>query len=279
MRLLPAASKCPVVGRLLTCVYGWPPYPARVGASQRLIVLFTDPVAETRLEGSLDDAAVLAELADPIFRPPDPHERPGLRYTARVVGHGDHRLDVELRQGGVTVRTWIALPESLRPMPWLTEWSRADDARAWIGDLTDWLDEEMYTGGLGPAYARICTDGQPRFVVDGYGFRQDDSAEHHRLRRAVGPHGWHASLRRGQIKNQYAAEWALDRVEQQLRRDSLPELLEAEELEWSLTSPDGVAIYVEVSAKTGGQATEFTLDASCGFRRQPVGRRRITRRA
>lgn len=226
----------------------------------------------------LDSTAVLAELADPTIRYPDPHERTALRYTARVVGRSDHQLDVELSQNGVSVRTWIALPESLRPMPWLTDWASPGDPQAWIGQLAEWLDEEMYTGGLGPAYDRSHTDEHPRLVVDGYGFRQSDPTEHDRLRRAVGPHGWHAGGSKRQIRKQYAAEWALDQVEQQVRQDSLANLLAAEVSEWSLTSPDEVAIYVEASAVTGpDHLITITLDAYSGLRSQPFGRRRISR--
>ena len=53
----------------------------------------------------------------------------------------------------------------------------------------EWLDEEMYTGGLGPGYAREAGTGVPRLVVEGYGFRVADEPEPHRLLKACGPHG------------------------------------------------------------------------------------------
>lgn len=138
----------------------------------------------------LDDATVLAQLVDGLIRRPnaaDSHDE--RRYTARVVGLGDRQVDVELSQGIASARTWIALPESLRPLPWLVEWEPADDPEAWVRQLAEWLDEEMHTGGLGPAYARVLVDREPRLVIDGYGFRLADEGEHQRLRRSVGPHG------------------------------------------------------------------------------------------
>lgn len=226
----------------------------------------------------LEDAAVLAELTDQTIRPPDSHERSALRYTARVVGMGDHQLDVELSQNGATVHTWIALPESLRPMLWLVEWEPANDPRAWVRQLADWLDEEMYTGGLGSAYARIHIHSHPRLVVDGYGFRQADEVEHQRLRRSVGPHGWHATSSKRQITKQYAAEWALDEVEQQIQELSPADLTGADEHEWSPTSPEGPLVYVEACAETGAEhSIEVLLIAHIGPRGQVLGRRRISR--
>ena len=227
----------------------------------------------------LTDAAVLAVLADQTIRHPNAREQPGLRYTARVVGVGDRQLDVELSQNGVSARTWIPLPESLRPQPWLVEWEPADDPGAWVRQLADWLDEEVYTGGLGAAYARVPIHDQLRLVVDGYGFRHADEDDHQRLRRLVGPHGWHATTSKRQITKQYAAEWALDQVEQQIRSSSVAELLDSEELEWSLRTPEeGRLVFVEaIAAASPGPRIEFILGAHIGHGAGPVGRRRIAR--
>lgn len=154
----------------------------------------------------IDDADVLVHLADGLSRHLNFSGHEQLAYTARVVGLGDGQVDLELIQGGASARTWIALPESLRPQPWLVEWEPADDPEAWVGQLAEWLDEEMYTGGLGPAYARVVVDQKPRLVVDGYGFRQADEVEHQRLRRSVGPHGWSAPKGCRLARRQYAAE-------------------------------------------------------------------------
>ena len=137
----------------------------------------------------LDDDSVLARLANGLTsRASDQRER---GWTAHVVGIGDRQVDLELVQDGASARVWISLPESLRPTPWLVEWEPADDPDAWVRQLTAWLDEEMCTGGLGPAHALILEDHEPRLVVDGYGLRLADEGEHRRLRRIVGPHGWH----------------------------------------------------------------------------------------
>lgn len=188
-------------------------------------------------------------------------------YAARLVGRGDRQLDVELSQAGATIRTWVALPGSLRPQPWLVEWESHEDPEAWVRQLVEWLDEEMFTGGLGPAYLRVLDDDHPRLVVDGYGFRRTDEAEHERLRRAVGPHGWHARTRRREIVKQYAAEWALDEVERQVREGPIIELLGPESPEWSLTAPGGISVFIEASAERAAkQSVEFLLIAQVGLR-------------
>lgn len=203
-----------------------------------------------------------------------------MRYAARSVGRGDRQLDVELSQAGATVRTWVALPGSLRPQPWLVEGESHEDPEAFVRQLAEWLDEEMNTGGLGPAYLRVLDDDQPRLVVDGYGFRRADEAEHQRLRRAVGPHGWHARTRRRQIVKQYAAEWALDEVERQVREDPVTELLGPDSPEWSLTAPGGISVFIEASAERAAeQSVEFLLTAQVGLRGGPHGRRRVSRSA
>lgn len=226
----------------------------------------------------VSDAAVLGQLEQGIARSPGVagwDQR--LSYTTRVVGYGDGRVDLELSQGGVAVRTWIALPESGRPTPWLVDWEQAADAETWVQQLVDWLDEEMFTGGLGPFYARTTVDGVSRLTVEGYGFRLADDAKHRRLRRKVGPHGWHAGSR-ALAKKQYAAEWALDHVEQQLTSNgsrTLPR--RPTSLEWSLRSPDRVAVHIEGSKRAEeADVVQLELVARAGLRRHLVGRRLIT---
>lgn len=230
------------------------------------------------------DAAVRALLEQGVIRSPG---TPGwdelLSYMARSVGHHNRQVDLELRQAGVTARAWIALPESARPMPWLVEWQPADNARTWVDQFVDWLDEEMYTGGLGPTYRRTSIDGIPRLTVRGYGFELADEAEHRRLRRVVGPHGWHAPGRVS-TKQQYAAEWALDHVEQELvfHQVSSPGQL-PEPLHWVSKSPGRIWVRVEgkvcrtyVDAVPCGAVQ---LVAKCGPRQQVTGRRLVTVKA
>jgi len=226
----------------------------------------------------VDDSRIMAELADEVIRHPSHSELSSLRYVARLVGRGDWQLDVELSQVDAKVRTWIALPGSLRPQPWLVEWESREDPAAWVRQLVEWLDEEMYTGGLGPAYLRVLNDGVSRLVVDGYGFRRADEVEHQRLRRAVGPHGWHTSARKRQIAKEYAAEWALDEVERQVREAPSAELLGPDVLEWNFTALDGTSVFVEASAeRPAGELLELLLIAQAGLRGGPHGRRRISR--
>ena len=93
-------------------------------------------------------SAVLAEISEGWIRRPSSSEANG--YSARVVGRGDHQLDIELTQAGLTARTWIALPESLRPTPWLVESEPEDEPESWIQQLVEWLDEEMQRAGWAP---------------------------------------------------------------------------------------------------------------------------------
>ncbi|BDZ49703.1 hypothetical protein GCM10025867_19440 [Frondihabitans sucicola] len=54
-----------------------------------------------------------------------------------------------------------------------------------------WLDEEVFTGGLGPSRAREFRYGASYVVAETYGFRLADPAEHARLTIAAGPLSWH----------------------------------------------------------------------------------------
>ena len=230
--------------------------------------------------GVLEDSAITSKFAEGMIRRSDPRGSAALGYAARLVGRGDRQLDVELSQAGATVRTWVALPGSLRPQPWLVEWESHEDPEAWVRQLVDWLDEEISTGGLGPAYLRVVDDDQPRLVVDGYGFRRADEAEHQRLRRTVGPHGWHARTRRRETVKQYAAEWALDDVERQVREDPVIEQFGPDSLEWSLVAPDGISVFIETSIERAAkQSVELLLTAQVGMRGGPHGRRRVSRSA
>ena len=52
---------------------------------------------------------------------------------------------------------------------------------------------------------------------------------------------------------QYAAEWALDEVERQVREAPAAELLGPDSLEWSLTAFDGTSVFVEAGAERAGR--------------------------
>lgn len=134
----------------------------------------------------------------------------GSKYTVRIVDVVDHRVDLELREEAKSARIWIALPQSGRPMPWHTH-IHGDDADSWVGELLDWLSEEMDTCGIDENPARVeGSDGVVRIVADGYGFRQADAAQHERLHRGVGPFGYGVRTSRSARRRAYALEDALN---------------------------------------------------------------------
>lgn len=80
------------------------------------------------------------------------------------------------------------------------------------------------------------------------------------------------------MRRQYAAEWALDQVEQQIRTELVVNPHAAEVLEWSLTSPERLSVYVEATAEhKAGEAPRLDLTAWIGLRGGPFARRRIRR--
>jgi hypothetical protein len=161
------------------------------------------------VNAAIEDESVLAKLRT-IENVPQGW---GIKYTLRIVDVVGHRVDVELRQGTRAARIWIALPASDRPRPWLDP---DDDAGAdtWVEQLLLWLNEEMDTVGIGDAVAHVQgPDGVARIVADGYGFRVADVAEHQRLRRAVGPYGWHVRMSKSARRRAYELADALDQAD------------------------------------------------------------------
>ena len=83
------------------------------------------------------------------------------------------------------------------------------------------------------------------------------------------------------MRKQYAAEWALDQVEQQIREELLPDPPGSEALEWSLDSPERLSVFVEATTATydAGTAAQLDLAAWIGPRGEPLARRQIGRYA
>jgi hypothetical protein len=205
-----------------------------------------------RMSGPSDSAVVSALSIAAQERP----DRWGNSYAVRVVGMQNHRVDLEVRQGGDTARVWLALPSSGRPMPWVMS-SSTPDAGGWVRGLLDWLDEEMGTGGIATRAIETDTVGVTRMVVEGYGLRSGDLPRHARLRRAVGPNGWGPSWvrerGRRRIRRLYALEWALDEVEAQVaNRPASVGLEPIEPRHWDLVSPEGVGVRVDATASDAG---------------------------
>jgi hypothetical protein len=126
--------------------------------------------------------------------PPRPEGSAGLdTYSICVLGVSAEQVELELRQSGESARVLVPLPSSGRPQPWLSH-SAPDNAAGWVEEFLLWLDEEMFSGGLGPHYATKAIDGINRLVIEGYGFRLSDVTRHRHLLDAAGPDGsWDGS--------------------------------------------------------------------------------------
>ncbi|WP_285117386.1 hypothetical protein [Leifsonia sp. fls2-241-R2A-40a] len=97
--------------------------------------------------------------------------------------------DFEVRQrDGLAARIQIALPSAVAPQHWL--YVTPENARDWVSQLVIWLDEEVYTGGLGEDRSRVERDGASYVVVESYGWQLRDPHEHARLKALAGEHGW-----------------------------------------------------------------------------------------
>ena len=201
-----------------------------------------------------------------------------LNYTVSVLGHDLNWIDLGLEQAGLRARLRVPMPSTRRPSPWLV-WSVDDDAAGWVDDFLLWLDEEMFTGGLGPEIALVERDGHDWVTVTGYGFRRRDELRHQELAAAAGPYGWRENKRQSKkvIATQYALEWALDEVEAGLdHHDGARWAREGTGHAWSMTSADGTAIDVVVE-ETHDRPTlvEVSLRASTRRRRTQTAGRRV----
>lgn len=87
--------------------------------------------------------------------------------------------DFEVRdRDGLAGRIQVALPSRDVSVPWL--YSTPTNAVEWMSQLLTWLDEEVFTLGLGASRARVERDGESYVIVEGYGWRMRDPREHAR---------------------------------------------------------------------------------------------------
>jgi hypothetical protein len=140
-----------------------------------------------------DDAIVAALRGWTSWRLLDPHQRNRLDYRLTDLRvHRGHAIDVRITQrDGVSARLLVGMPASGSPQYWLS--ARPESAADWIGQLLTWIDEEVFTDGLG--YGRVREDhgGESYVVVANYGWQLTDTTEHARLTAAAGPLGWYGS--------------------------------------------------------------------------------------
>ncbi|WFR67509.1 hypothetical protein P9139_02880 [Curtobacterium flaccumfaciens] len=138
-----------------------------------------------------EDAIVEVLRRDTGWRLLDPRKSSRLDYRFTDVRVRDgHVLDLRVTQrDGESARLLVGMPSSGSPQYWI--YARPEDAADWVGQLLTWIDEEMFTDGLGPGRVREDHSGESYVVVTNYGWQQTDTAEHARLTAAAGPEGWH----------------------------------------------------------------------------------------
>jgi len=113
-----------------------------------------------------------------------------LSYGVSDVRIAPGRLDLRLTQhDGRSARLALALPSSGDPQYWI--YAPPDDADDWVQQLFVWIDEEVFTAGLGSSRARSEHEGDSYVQVTPYGWRVSDPDEHARLSASAGPTGWH----------------------------------------------------------------------------------------
>lgn len=135
----------------------------------------------------ITDDAIVAELS--VQRPLLPSYRVD---DGSVV---DGVLDIRISgTAGGSARLRLPLPSTGRSQGWLSD--DLDTAEHWVTLLLIWIMEEVDTAGLTSSRAREEIDGVSYVILEGYGWRVSDPAEHERLQRAAGPDGWFAEKRR-----------------------------------------------------------------------------------
>ncbi|ROS46991.1 hypothetical protein [Curtobacterium sp. PhB78] len=140
-----------------------------------------------------DEAIVDVLRRETAWRLLDPRKSSRLDYRLTDVRVRDgHVLDVRITQrDGESARLLIRMPASGSPQYWV--YARPEDATDWVGQLLTWIDEEVFTDGLGTGRLREDHGGESYVVVANYGWHQTDTEEHARLTAAAGPRGWHGS--------------------------------------------------------------------------------------
>ena len=142
-------------------------------------------LTDTDVHAALRAAATRWRRSDPVREDASDYRIADLRATPGAA-------DVLLAQrDGAAARLSIGLPSSGAPQYWL--YAEPEDAADWVGQLLVWIDEEVFTGGLGPACARELRGDESYVVVTNYGWQLTDGAEHARLTAAAGPLGWHGA--------------------------------------------------------------------------------------
>jgi hypothetical protein len=133
-----------------------------------------------------DDAIVELLRRETAWRLLDSRKSSRLDFRLTDVRVRDgHVLDVRITQrDGESSRLLIGMLASGLPQYWV--YARPEDAADWVGQLLMWIDEEVFTDGLGPGRIREDHGGESYVVVANYGWHQTDTEEHARLTAAAG---------------------------------------------------------------------------------------------
>ncbi|MFJ3384047.1 MULTISPECIES: hypothetical protein [unclassified Curtobacterium] len=138
----------------------------------------------------LDDEAIVDALRrTATWRLLDPAKSSRLDYQLTDVRlRSGHVVDVRITQrDGESARLLVEMPASGSPQYWV--YARPESAADWVGQLLTWIDEEVFTDGLGSGRVRAEHRGESYVVVTNYGWQLTDTAEHTRLSGTAGPQG------------------------------------------------------------------------------------------
>lgn len=122
-----------------------------------------------------DVIAAVSALSDPSFDIVSVEARHGELSLAFLVRGSDELFGIRL-----------PLPSSTAANPFV--YAPPNDAKDWAGQLSIFLAEQSETRCSVWA-AREIVDGIPFFILERYGFRQSDQAEHLRLMSLTEKHG------------------------------------------------------------------------------------------
>jgi hypothetical protein len=123
----------------------------------------------------------------------DLYRSPTRSFTIDDVRTYLDRLDFRVsRRQENPARLRIGLPESGEKQFWL--YVRPHDHADWVGQLLNWIEEEVATGGLGASRVREEREGESYVLVEPYGWRLADESRHRELLSAAGPDGWYGPM-------------------------------------------------------------------------------------
>lgn len=126
------------------------------------------------------DSAALRELKRAGWRIGHDGRESSYDYRVRDVRLVESDMDFAVRQRNEeSVRVVVPAPSSSTTPTWLH--SDPVDAADWVMQLLIWVDEEVFTGGLGSSRVRVTHAAKSYVVVEDYGWRVKDPDRHRQL--------------------------------------------------------------------------------------------------